>query len=286
MAEENMDVQDETLDKKAAKKAEKERRKQEKKKAKEEKKLESDSLEEETETSGGNKVANFFVTLIIVVIWLAILTLLVKWDVGGFGSTVLTPLLKDVPYINKILPDSSEEMSTEDTEYGYATLDDAVARIKELEVELADAQSQSTQSSDYVSQLESQVAELQQYKQDEADFEAEKQKFYEEVVFSDNAPDIEEYKSYYESIDPANAEVLYKQVVSQVQADEQLQDYVKTYSSMKPKEAAAIFDTMTDNLQLVADILMQMDASARGDILGKMNSDTAAKVTEIMQPSE
>ncbi len=286
MAEENMDVQDETLDKKAAKKAEKERRKQEKKKAKEEKKLESDSLEEETETSGGNKVAIFFVTLIIVVIWLAILTLLVKWDVGGFGSTVLTPLLKDVPYINKILPDSSEEMSTEDTEYGYATLDDAVARIKELEVELADAQSQSTQSSDYVSQLESQVAELQQYKQDEADFEAEKQKFYEEVVFSDNAPDIEEYKSYYESIDPANAEVLYKQVVSQVQADEQLQDYVKTYSSMKPKEAAAIFDTMTDNLQLVADILMQMDASARGDILGKMNSDTAAKVTEIMQPSE
>ena len=286
MAEENMDVQDETLDKKAAKKAEKERKKQEKKKAKEEKKLESDSLEEETETSGGNKVAIFFVTLIIVVIWLAILTLLVKWDVGGFGSTVLTPLLKDVPYINKILPDSSEEMSTEDTEYGYATLDDAIARIKELEVELADAQSQSTQSSDYVSQLESQVAELQQYKQDEADFEAEKQKFYEEVVFSDNAPDIQEYKSYYESIDPANAEVLYKQVVSQVQADEQLQDYVKTYSSMKPKEAAAIFDTMTDNLQLVADILMQMDASARGDILGKMNSDTAAKVTEIMQPSE
>ncbi|WP_075679099.1 MotE family protein [Roseburia sp. 831b] len=286
MAEENMDVQDETLDKKAAKKAEKERRKQEKKKAKEEKKLESDSLEEETETSGGNKVAIFFVTLIIVVIWLAILTLLVKWDVGGFGSTVLTPLLKDVPYINKILPESSEEMSTEDTEYGYATLDDAIARIKELEVELADAQSQSTQSSDYVSQLESQVAELQQYKQDEADFEAEKQKFYEEVVFSDNAPDIQEYKNYYESIDPANAEVLYKQVVSQVQADEQLQDYVKTYSSMKPKEAAAIFDTMTDNLQLVADILMQMDASARGDILGKMNSDTAAKVTEIMQPSE
>lgn len=286
MAEENMDVQDETLDKKAAKKAEKERRKQEKKKAKEEKKLESDSLEEETETSGGNKVAIFFVTLIIVVIWLAILTLLVKWDVGGFGSTVLTPLLKDVPYINKILPDTVKETPTEDTEYGYATLDEAVARIKELEVELADAQNQSTQDSDYVTELENQVADLQKYKQQEADFEAEKQKFYEEVVFSDNAPDIEEYKSYYESIDPANAEVLYKQVVSQVQADEQLQDYVKTYSSMKPKEAAAIFDTMTNNLQLVADILMQMDASARGDILGKMNSDTAAKVTEIMQPSE
>lgn len=287
MAEENMDeVQDEAIDKKAAKKAEKERRKEEKKKAKEEKAAGSESFDEETEVSGGSKIAVFFVTLVIIVIWMAILILLVKWDVGGFGSTVLTPLLKDVPYVNKILPESKDELSTEDTEYGYATLDEAIARIKELEVELADSQTQSNQNSDYVSGLESQVAELQQYKQEEADFEAEKEKFYEEVVFSDNAPDIEEYKNYYESIDPANAEVLYKQVVAQTQKDEQLEDYVKTYSSMKPKEAAAIFDTMTDNLQLVADILTNMNSEARGDILGKMSSDTAAKVTEIMEPSE
>lgn len=74
--------------------------------------------------------------------------------------------------------------------------------------------------------------------------------------------------------------MLYKQVVEQTLTDEQMDDYVKTYSSMKPKEAAAIFDTMTDNLQLVADILSNMDTQSRGDILGKMNSDTAAKVTE------
>ena len=101
----------------------------------------------------------------------------------------------------------------------------------------------------------------------------------------DDAPDISNYKEYYESIDAANAEVLYKQVVEQTLTDEQMDDYVKTYSSMKPKEAAAIFDTMTDNLQLVADILSNMDTQSRGDILGKMNSDTAAKVTESMEPS-
>ncbi len=31
-----------------------------------------------------------------------------------------------------------------------------------------------------------------------------------------------------------------------------MSDYVKAYSQMKPKQAAAIFDTMTDNLELVA----------------------------------
>ena len=133
---------------------------------------------------------------------------------------------------------------------------------------------------------EEKAKELDTYKQNETAFEEEKEKWYEDVVFSDDAPDINNYKQYYESIDPANAEVLYKQVVEQTLTDEQMDDYVKTFSNMKPKEAAAIFNTMTDNLQLVADILSNMDTQSRANILGKMDSDTAAKVTEIMEPSE
>ena len=149
-----------------------------------------------------------------------------------------------------------------------------------------DAQNTSSANAEYIAQLESQSAELAQYKQNEADFEAEKQKFYQEVVFSDSAPDIEEYKQYYESIDPADAEIIYRQVVEQTAANDEMDDYVKAYSSMKPKEAAAIFDTMTDNLQLVADILDSMDAQSRANILGKMDAATAAKVTAIMEPVE
>ena len=168
-------------------------------------------LEDDTEeSSGGSKVALVFVTLIIIIIWLAILALLVKMDVGGFGSTVLAPVLKDVPYINKILPATDEsELGTEDTEYPYQTLDEAVAYIKELELELQTAQEGSSENSAYVAQLESEVAKLQQYEQNEADFENEKAQFYEEVVFNDKAPDISEYQKYYESIDPAYAEELY-----------------------------------------------------------------------------
>lgn len=282
MAEENEEV---VVDKKAEKKAEKQRKKEEKKLAKQ-KQAEADDFEMEEETAGG-KVAVFFVTLIIIIVWLAILALLIKWDVGGFGSQVLAPVLKNVPYVNKILPDSAlEEISTEDSAYAFDSMDEAVAKIKELEIALAEAQSGNTENAEYITQLEAQAQELQKYKEDEAAFEQEKQSFYEDVVFSDVAPDIEEYKKYYESIDPANAEVLYKQVVEQTAADEKIDEYVKTYSSMKPKEAAAIFDTMTNNLKLVAEILENMDAQSRADILGKMNSNTAAKVTEIMKPSE
>ena len=53
---------------------------------------------------------------------------------------------------------------------------------------------------------------------------------------------------------------------------------------MKPKQAAAIFNSMTDNLQLAAKILENMNAEDRGNILGAMNPDTAAKITKIMEP--
>lgn len=274
---------DEVLDKKAQKRSRKAQ-----KAAKKRAKMAGDmDLELDEESSVGGKIAVFFVTLIIFIIWLAIILLLIKWDVGGFGSGVLGPVLKDVPYVNRILPDSvTEEQATEDTAYMFDSMEDAVNRIKELEVQLAQAQNTQTSDAEYIAQLEGQAAELAKYRQEEAQFEAEKQKFYEEVVFGESAPDIKEYMAFYESIDPANAEIIYRQVAQQQAVNAELEEYVKTYSQMKPKEAAAIFNTMTNDLQLVADILTNMDAQSRANILGKMDSETAAKVTEIMQPSE
>ena len=117
-----------------------------------------------------------------------------------------------------------------------------------------------TSNESKIAELQAQVDELSVYKQNQAQFEIEKEKYYEEVVFSDKAPDIKEYKTYYESIDPANAEVLYKQVVEQTAKDEKLANYVSTYSSMKPQQ------------------------EARANILGKMDKDTAAKITQMLKP--
>lgn len=287
MAEENLGPAA-GMDKKAAKKAEKARGKEEKRNRKLAKKeaKKNGTADEFEEESGGGKAAVVFVTLMIIVIWIAILAVLIHFDVGGFGSTVMQPILKDVPYVNKILPKTEEEetKTKEDSKYPYKTVDEAVAYIKELEKELADAKESNSENDAYVADLEAQAAQWKEYKDNEQKFEEEKAKFYKEVVFSDQAPDINEYKKYYESIDPQNAENLYKQVVEQQEKDDDMSDYVKAYSQMKPKQAAAIFDTMTDNLELVAKILSAMKADARGDILGNMKTDTAAKVTKLMEP--
>lgn len=256
------------------------------KKKEKEAKLDKDGkpieLDEDMEEGLGSKILMVFVTLLVIMIWLGIIVLLIKSDFGGFGSTILRPMIKDVPYLSWMLPESDEVI--EDTEYQYETINDAIERIQELEA-LLDAQLvANSENSELIEELHAQIADLQIYKLEQDEFEKNKEKFYEEVVFSDEAPDIETYKTYYESIDPENAAVLYKQVVEQIAYQDKIEDYVKTYSSMKAKEAAAIFDTMGEDLQLVADILSNMKAKARADILGKMDPEIAAKVTAIMEP--
>ncbi len=269
-----------------AKKQEKERKKEEKRKKKLEKKAAKQEQEmvEEQETVGG-KLIVAIATIVIIAIWLGILALLVRLDVGGFGSTVLYPILKDVPYVNQILPEVKPEVD-ENADYPYKTLDEAVARIKELEGELQTAVKTDKDSSSKIEDLQAQVRTLKKYRENEAAFEALRQEFYEEVVFGDQALDIAEYRKFYEEINPDNAEVLYKEVVQQQEYDSKVDDYVKTYSSIKAKDAATIFDSMTDNLSLVKRILEKMSAQNRGDILAAMNQDTAAKLTEMLEPAK
>jgi hypothetical protein len=62
-----------------------------------------------------------------------------------------------------------------------------------------------------------------------------------------------------------------------------LADYVKTYSDMKPKDAASVFDgMMPDQMKLVVKILKNMSADQRSAILSKMNVQNASDITVEM----
>ncbi len=239
----------------------------------------------------GGLLPVILVTLFIILVWMAILALLVKLDIGSFGSSVLTPVLKDVPVVNRILPGypdslSGNAVSGNEAQYaGYDNLDDAVHRIKELENELADARAAINEDDKTINELRNEVDRLKTFENNQVEFEKIKDEFYNEVVFGDGAPDIEQYQKYYEQIDPTNAQILYKQVVQQVRSNDELAEYAKPYASMKAKDAAEIFNNMTDRLALVAKILEAMGTDARGDVLGAMDPDVAAQVTKIMEPA-
>ena len=266
-------------EKKDFRKEQKEQKKVAKRKAKE---LEDNEREIDSEMEGGN-VSVAIVTVFIVVIWLGILCLLIKLDVGGFGSNVLKPILQDVPVINKILPTESTTETNDETAYGgYTSLKDAVEQIKTLEMELDQAQTANSTYTDQVDALKTEVERLKTFEDNQVEFQKVKNEFYQEVVYADKGPGVEEYKKYYESIDPATAETLYKQVIQQVEQDSNVTELAQTFTNMKPSAAAKIFESMTDNLDLAAKILNAIDVENRGAILAAMDSTVAGRITKIM----
>ena len=231
----------------------------------------------------GSRMVTSLIAVIIVLIWIAIFALLIKLDVGGFGSSVLYPILKDVPVLNLILPDTpgAESSDKGDT---YSTLQEAIDRINELENELAIYKQNADDNAEQIAMLTAEVARLEAYENNQAYFEEIKKKFDEEVVYTDNAPDIIEYKAWYEEMYPENAALIYRQVAEQLAMDAVIENLADYYASMEPGNAADIFEEMTGDLEKVANILSCMKKDDAGAILAEMNSTLAAKITLLIYP--
>ena len=200
---------------------------------------------------------------------------------------MLKPVLKDVPVINKILPgDATTETDDLEAYYGYTSLSEAVDKIRALELELTSAQ---TANASYVNDLEllkEEVLRLQTFEKQQVEFQRIKNEFYQEVVYATNGPGPDEYRKYYEEMDPATAEALYQQVVTSQAVAGKMSDYAAGYAAMDPAAAAKIFNTMGNSLDLVGEILWSMTRAQRGAILQAMDPTIAAQVTRIMEPED
>ena len=247
-------------EKKDLKKKQKDQKKEAKRRAKEIAKQ-----EEELGLDEGNGLVTFGATVLIVFLWIAVVCVIVKLDIGGFGSTVLAPILKDVPVVNKILPGVSLTETDNPENYGgYSSLQEAVDYIRQLELELEQVRTASGTKDEDIERLLKENERLKEFENMQVDFQRIQTKFGEEVIYAE--------------------ETLYKQVILQQEESKEIQEFAESYSSMKPKEAAGIFNEMTDNLNLVAKILNAMSADERGKILGAMDAEVAARLTKIMDP--
>ena len=244
-----------------------------------------------------SKLLTILIALMIAIIWFTIFGLLIKFDVGGFGSGVLRPIIKDIPIINKILPDISDEQLALEKDYEYKSLAEAVARIKELEAVVEELNSkeaeivEDTDENDVTEEVDedekyadllAEIERLKEFERKQKEFEEREKEFDRNVVFAEAAPPLEEYKKYYESINPSNAEEIYRQVVEQLQYSGAIQEKADIYKSMDPKAAARILETMTADVESVAKILLAMKPKERANILAQMDYVLAAKITKKM----
>lgn len=232
------------------------------------------------DNSGG--LGAFLLIVLIIFLWILLMAILIKMDIGGIGEK-LRPILKDIPYVNYILPDDgSDNAVTSASDASGNSVDSAY--LAQLENELATAQSQNSTLSATIDTLTAEVTRLAPFEQEQSTFEEERNKFYEDIVYTDNAPDASSYASYYAMIQPDAAASIYAEVLASQITDEEVETYAAAYSAMDAKDAANIFNSM-DDLTLVARILQQMSSDDRGAILAEMDVTVADKVTSLMEPT-
>lgn len=250
--------------------------------------MDNQSLDQELqdleEEKKGGKIKSIILGILFLLLWLVIFAVLIKLDVGGFGSSVMRPIFKDVPVIKEILPDDTTAGTDE---YPYKSLADAITYIKELEKEVQSAKDDNTKLNENNKELKSEIERLKTFESERSAFEKIKQQYYDEVVFGDNALTYDQYKYYYESINPDYAEVLYKQVLEKYMYDERYKELADAYSAMKPKKAAAALYEMTGDLDKVVKILQTMDVGKRAKILEALSDVDAVfcgKITVMLAP--
>lgn len=237
---------------------------------------------DDNDKKGSNKLITILIAFVIVIIWLAIFALLIKFDFGGFGSGVLRPILKDVPVINRILPEVSDEQIADENDFEYTSLPVAVAKIKDLELTIQEMTQNTNDSSASMAELQAEIDRLKVFEENQLAFEERVVDFDKDVIFAEAAPGIEEYKKYYEEINPTNAETLYRQVIEQLQYSDAIKEYAEIYKNMKPDAAAQILETMTADVESVSQILLAMKAKESAEILAEMDKVIAAKITKKM----
>jgi len=221
--------------------------KQEKKKAQEE-------LDELQGKTTGGKIVCFLAFLGILAVFGGAFIGLVKLNVGNFASDVLAPVIGSVAIVRSILPSEYQSKTT--------------AEIAADEQAAADAAA-------------AQVASEQANAQAEADAAAEEQA----IADQQAAADAQAEEALAEE-QAAEEEAAAEQALADQQAADEaaLADYVDTYSKMKPKTAAKVFDNMmTDQSDLVVKILTNMTPDNRAAIISNMSVANASQLTVLME---
>ncbi len=234
----------------------------------------------EEEKKGG--LLTVFIVMLIIIIWIAIFALLVNLDVGGIGTS-LRPMLKDIPLVNKILPAVTDEELAWEKDLAYKDIVEANQRIKELEILVDKLTIEGEDKDDEIAALTAQVNRLKEIEKQMTDFEDRVYEFDKKVVFAENAPSIEEYVKWYETISPENAERIYEMAIQKEAYNATIREKASYYEKMKVSAAADIFENMTADLEYVCKLLYCMKVQSVSDLLAAMDPLYAAKITRKMK---
>ena len=237
-------------------------------------KLKEEKRQMEEELKGNTKKGKAvcaLVGILAVVLLLGGITVLIKTDAGGFASSSLAPLIGDVPVARSILPKHLQRKTAKELAAQQAASQQAASRQKQADSQLAANAQNDSGTSAGTAQTDSQQAGVDSAQNNLQGTAGSG---------TSSTTDVQNASSVTGSSQSSQNS---SQSSTQSSEEAALQDYVKTYSSMRPSSAAQVFDgMMPDQKHLIVKILKNMSASQRSAILASMNVQNASDITVEM----
>ncbi len=263
MAEEVLDKKEKNTDKAEKKKLKKE----EKKRKKEEKKANK---------KGGKRFIKFIIKFIILlVILFGVSFLLVKNGLFGLDSGPLKDILMNVPYVNEYLPSDGEVGQSKSRDELLVENSNYENQIQNLEEQLKNTLTEAEN-------LQLEVDRLSQLENEYLDFREEKDAFDLEVASGEKV----NYANYYYSIYPENADDIYRQIVGDIQSDEELKRYISRFEALDSSSCATILEELiSTDLDLVVNIVDNMSVDKSAEVLEKMDSINSSTILKRLTPN-
>ena len=181
------------------------------------------------------------------------------------------PVIKNINYNSTQTTESKNSKTTEELELEIASLQ------KELDKANADLK----EAQDTILADQAQIATLTQYQDQQLAFKEEKKQFDTMIAMNDPAA----YSTFYETINPENADALYQEAKQATVDQAEVDKYIADFQNMEPKSAAAILEQlMLTDMDLVVMILDGMTSVQTAAILSEMSPVNAATVSKMLAP--
>lgn len=223
--------------------------------------------------------------IIIILLLISLPLMLIKFNVAGIGET-LRPFLENIKYVDKVLPPKPDPndpkyMSKNELMEKYTVFKNDNAKllneIEELKKELNSLNDIKENYQAFIEQQKQLEQQRQQIAEQISQLEKDKQAFFNDIAKAKKT----DFKEYFEKIDKEKAEQLYREIIEEQEANDQVKEFVAYYEKMDAENAAEIFNEMSKTqMDLVVNILKNMKKEKASFILANMEASTAASVSK------
>lgn len=228
----------------------------------------------------------FLALLVVAVVSFGVFYFFTKNNINGFADTV-RPWIKNHPILKLALPKEPEPIDPDDPKYLtqkelLKKYEEYRAKVRSLNESLEKAnreiermEKESLSASDAEAMLKENQAVLDAIKQEQEALQADKEIISEMIANGDR----EGFRQYFEKVEKAVAEAIYKEIIEKTVIDEEMVRLAKPMAEMEPRRAAGVLtELFSSDSEAALDIIEGLKADALALILENMDAKVAAEI--------